>query len=240
MTQNRFVIILSALTILLILGAGCTSLFTGGNATSPEPTAGDLPAASYKVTLHQPDALSAYIHTDTDVYNIGEVVEFTVTNDGSRTLDCAGDPPAFSVKSQGINGAWGTRMGKDTPDAAKKSTLAPGASTQTYRFITDGWAPGRYRIVHDCGVVREIILKQTPVMVTTPGEDLSTNVTLNTTIAVPDHDAGGSSGTAPGNTTVSHPFSTPALPSTSSRTAIPGILYAGDDGILWSAPDGYL
>ena len=133
----------------------------------------DQIASSSKVTLHQPDATSAYIHADTDIYNIGEVVEFTVTNDGSRTLPCAGDPPSFSVKYQGVNGAWVTRMGYETPDTSKKSSLAPGASTTTYRFITGGWDPGRYRIVHDCGVVREFILKPNPALAATPVEPVS-------------------------------------------------------------------
>jgi hypothetical protein len=238
MTRNRIILIVSALMILLITGAGCTSLFSGGNATSPEPSAGDLPAASYKVSLHQPDAMSGYIHMDTDIYNIGEVVEFAVTNDGSRTLDCAGDPPSFSVKSQGINGAWGTRMGKD-PDTEKRSSLAPGASLPAYRFISDGWAPGRYRIVHDCGVVREFILKPAPVPVTTPPATISQNVTMNTTTPVPVTIVKGSSGTAPANATGTHPFNTTALPSTSSRTPVTGIQYAPQDRIIRPDPEWY-
>src|SRR5208337_5031061 len=116
-----------------------------------------------------------------DIYNIGEVVEFTVTNDGSRTLDCAGDPPQFSVKFHATKGNSVTRIGNGTPDTSKKSSLAPGASTTTYRFVTDGWDPGRYRIVHDCGVVREFILRPVPTLAATPVETLSLNETVNST-----------------------------------------------------------
>jgi len=164
---------------------------------------------------------------DTDVYNIGEVVEFTVTNDGSRTLDCAGDPPAFVVKTQGINGAWGTKIGNDTPDTSKKSTLAPGASTPPYRFVTDGWTPGRYRIVLDCGVVREFILKPNPTPEPTPLETPVLNGTVNSpvneTVTIPAGPAAG----APANATVTVPLNTPAPPLSSLRYAGNGILNNG-------------
>jgi hypothetical protein len=179
MTPHRLIIILFVLT-LIILAAGCTTQVPSRNAT-PAGT----PAASYMVTIHQPDAMSSYIHMNRDIYNIGEVVEFTVTNDRSSTLDCAGDPPKFSVTFQGINGDWVTLMGNGTPDSSKKSSLAPGASTTTYRFITGGWTPGRYRIVHDCGVVREFILRPVPTLAATPVETPSLNETVNTTISLP-------------------------------------------------------
>ena len=176
MTPHRLLVILSVLT-LIILATGCTTQVPSLNAT---PTG--TPAASYMVTIRQPDATSSYIHMNRDIYNIGEVVEFTVTNDGSSPLECAGDPPKFSVTFQGINGDWVTLMGNGTPDTSKKSSLAPGASTTTYRFITEGWAPGRYRIVHDCGVVREFILRHVPTLAATPVETISLNETVNTTI----------------------------------------------------------
>jgi hypothetical protein len=182
MTPHRLILILFLITI-LILAAGCITRLSGQNTT---PTA--TPAASYMVTIRQPDATSAYIHMNRDIYNIGEVVEFTVTNDGSGTLNCAGDPPRFFVTFQGTNGAWVTRMGNGTPDTSKQSTLAPGASTTTYRFVTDGWDPGRYRIVQDCGVVREFILRPVPALPATPTGTISLNETVNTT-------------TAPGNAT---------------------------------------
>ncbi|MGA2917018.1 hypothetical protein [Methanoregula sp.] len=233
MTPHRSVIILFVISIIFIIVAGCTTLFPGQNVT-PAVTipAGEFPVDSYKVTIHQPDATSSFIHMDTDVYNIGEVVEFTVRNDGSRTLDCAGDPPKFSVKFQGINGAWGIRMGNETPDNSQKSSLGPGASTTTYRFVTEGWAPGRYRIVHDCGVVREFILRPVPTLAATPVEITSPNETVNATIAIPIN-----STTVPGiypsaDVTGTLPPYTPAHPSTSSHTTGTGILSDGQGMII--------
>jgi hypothetical protein len=216
MNLYRTIAIPIILIAVIIITAGCTSPSHGGNETSSAQPAGNQIAASYKVTISQPDAMSAYIHADTDIYNIGEVVEFTVINDGSRTLDCAGDPPSFSVKYQGINGAWVTRMGYETPDTSKKSSLAPGASTTTYRFITTGWDPGRYRIVHDCGVVREFILRPIPAPAATPGEPVSVNGTVNMTVAPPTGSLPSPATSSPANNTGTIPFNTPGLPSTSS------------------------
>lgn len=225
--------LLFVLTVSLIFATGCTTLFPGQNVT-PAVTipAGEFPVDSYKVTIHQPDAMSAYIHMDTDVYNIGEVVEFTVRNDGSRTLDCAGDPPKFSVQTQGINGAWGIRMGNGTPDNSQKSTLGPGASTATYRFVTEGWAPGRYRIVHDCGVVREFILRPVPTLAATPVEITSPNETVNATIAIPINSTTVPGIYSPADVTGTLPPDTPAHPSTSSHTTGTGILSDGQGMII--------
>jgi hypothetical protein len=151
--------------LIIVLTAGCSSVFN-----EPAPALNTSPdsensAPSYVVTLHQPVAQSAYVQMDTDLYNLGEVVQFTVTNRGSGTLDCAGEPPAFSVKFQGINGAWVTRLGTVQPNETRHTVIEPGASTQQYAFVTAGWEPGRYRIVHDCGVVRPSIATVTPGLV---------------------------------------------------------------------------
>ncbi|MGA2121660.1 MAG: hypothetical protein ABSG49_06405 [Methanoregula sp.] len=168
MTILRTTGILLILMISLVLTAGCTSLTDEKNLSVNTSQTPGQSAASYRVTLHQPVAQSDYIKMDTDIYNIGEVVEFTVTNDGSGTLDCAGNPPSFSVKFQGINGVWVTRMGTEKPNETTKSSLEPGKSTQVYRFVTTGWDPSRYRIVHDCGIEREILIRALPVATLAP------------------------------------------------------------------------
>lgn len=163
MTLLRTTFILFILGIIIAFTAGCLDV---PELKNPDANASQTPGqqvASYHLTLRQPVAQSDYIHMDTDIYNIGEVVEFTVTNDGSGTLDCAGDPPSFSVNFQAGNGMWATRMGTGKPDDSVKKPLAPGASTQVYRFVTTSWDPGRYRIVHDCGIEREILIRALPV-----------------------------------------------------------------------------
>jgi uncharacterized membrane protein len=156
----------------ILLIAGCSTLSSEKNSgintsqnTSQTP---GQSLASYKATINQPDARSEYVKMDTDIYNIGEVVEFTVTNDGRSALSCAGDPPFFSVTFQAPNGAWATRMGTGTVNETVKSSLSPGASTQVYRFITTSWEPGRYRILHDCGVEREILVRPLVTLAPTP------------------------------------------------------------------------
>ena len=125
-----------------------------GNATAS--------VAKYKMTIAQPEESASMIRMDTDIYNIGEVVEFTVTNDNSYDLSCSNDPPNFIVRYQKGNGQWVTRMGTDTPLPGNESRLRPGESTDTYRFVTIGWDPGRYRIISDCGVSREILIRPVP------------------------------------------------------------------------------
>jgi len=147
------------IVLFFVAGAGCTAPAGPINASENSTVPPGTVAASYRVTLNQPEAQSAYIVMDTDIYNPGEVVEFSVTNYGSSPLSCAGNPPGFSVKFQKTNGIWATRMGPGQPNETETTLLAPGTSTKIYRFVTDGWEPGRYRIVHDCGIVREILVR---------------------------------------------------------------------------------
>ena len=167
MTRFSPTLALMILIMCLLFTAGCTSLFDPTNKTNTTPPSLQQFPASYKVTLAQPDSTSKSLKMDTDVYNIGEVIEFSVINEGAGTLKCLNDPPTFSVKFQTGSGKWVTRMGIDKPVETNKTYLEPGKSTQMYRFITNGWEPNRYRIVSDCGVYREILLRPAPTPVPT-------------------------------------------------------------------------
>ena len=168
------------IAIIVVACAGCTAPAGPINASENASPVPNTIVASYRATLNQPEAQSDYLVMDTDIYNIGEVVEFTVTNQGTAPLSCAGNPPSFSVTFQGVNGLWATKMGPGQSNETEKTTLAPGTSTKVYRFVTDGWEPGRYRIVHDCGIVREILVRPlatptpTPVPTLCPVTNLST------------------------------------------------------------------
>ena len=155
-------IALMIVLVVMLMVAGCTSIFDPINQTNTTPPSLQQFPASYKVTIAQPEGTSKYIKMDTDVYNIGEVIEFSVINEGTGTLECLNDPPTFSVKFQTGSGKWATRMGTDKPVETNKTYLEHGKSTQMYRFITTGWEPNRYRIVSDCGVYREILLRPAP------------------------------------------------------------------------------
>ncbi len=107
-------------------------------------------------------------------------------------LSCSTDPPSFSVRYQKGTGKWVTRMGEENPAPGNTTRLKPGESTAPYRFITAGWSPGRYRIVSNCGVSREILLRALP-SVTAAGP--ACNPGVNTTpyiqvSAVSDQNAG--------------------------------------------------
>lgn len=177
------------LASLLVL-AGCTAPATTGNASHNVTPAPGAAAVIPHATLNQPEARSSYIVMNTDIYQPGEVVEFTVTNRGTVPLSCTANPPSFSVKSQGSNGIWATRMGPEKGQDPGTSRIEAGSSTQIYRFDTTGWEPGRYRIVHDCGIDREILLRPasgttaTPLPTPTPcmpvnGTSLTPQITID-------------------------------------------------------------
>jgi hypothetical protein len=149
--------------VCLLCTAGCILPFAADNRTEGTPgPSSPQSVAKYKVTLAQPGDAAKMIIMDSDVYNLGEVVEFFITNKENHDLSCSNDPPSFSVKYQKGNGQWVTRMGSDDPAAGTATSLKPGASTAPYRFVTTGWAPGRYRIVSDCDVSREILIRSLP------------------------------------------------------------------------------
>jgi len=172
--------LLRSLVILFLIGtllnSGCTSPVSHEDAAA-NITAGPPAPSGYAVTLSQPDSRSDLIRVDSDVYNVGEVVEFTVTNTGLIPLECSNTPPDFRVIFQTGSGHWATRMGPEVSVKGNLSLLQKGESTSTYRFVTGGWDPGRYRIVSDCGVERDILVRALPVP--TPAVSLCpvTNVT---------------------------------------------------------------
>jgi hypothetical protein len=183
MTPRTFLLLL--LLVCILWSAGCTMPFAWDNKTSnPPDNSTPAPIARYKLTLAQPEDSAKLINMDTDIYNIGEVVEFVITNEKTRDLSCINNPPSFSVRYQKGTGQWITRMGRENPAPGNTSKLKPGESTAPYRFVTTGWAPGRYRIVSDCGVSREILLRAlTPVTPTTticpPATNTSPYIRIN-------------------------------------------------------------
>lgn len=156
-------LLLLLLLICILCTTGCTLPSAADNLTA---NTSDTPApasvAKYQRTLAQPEDSARLVKMDTDVYNLGEVVEFVVTNEKNHDLSCSDNPPSFSVRYQKGTGTWVTRMGEENPPPGNTTKLKPGESTAPYRFVTEGWAPGRYRIVTDCGVSREILLHAPP------------------------------------------------------------------------------
>lgn len=161
-------IVLCVLLATGILCAGCTSGTPWAGSGSNDTQVAAQSMKGYHVTIAQPDAESGFIRMDSDVYNAGEVVEFVVRNDGLLPLECSRTPPDFRVVFQTGSGKWAAKMGGDTPAAGNASFLQNGESTKTYRFVSTGWEPGRYRIVSDCGPEREILVRVPATPVPTP------------------------------------------------------------------------
>lgn len=162
MTQHHMFIIL-----FLLAGILCTSGCSGisdlqNHASGHLEKTGPSTNADNRHTLAQPEDTAMMIKMDTDIYNLGEVVEFTITNEKTMDLICSHNPPSFSVLYQKATGQWVTRMGDGNQPPGNKTTLKPAESTNPYRFVTTGWAPGRYRIDTDCGVSREILIRALP------------------------------------------------------------------------------
>ena len=154
--------IITLCVICCFFTAGCSSFFSGGDkgaGTTDNPVQAP---AGYRATISQPDGRSAAVRMDADVYNAGEVVEFSVTNEGIIPLSCSSTPPDFVVKYQTGSGRWVNKMGPEVQPPGTTSYLQSGESTRIYRFITTGWEPGRYRIISDCGVSHEILVRSLP------------------------------------------------------------------------------
>jgi hypothetical protein len=162
MTTLRIPVILLLLACILCT-AGCTQQSAADNQSlGSSNTSPPVSIAKYQQTLAQPEDSATLIRMDTDIYNIGEFVEFVIANEKTSDLSCTNNPPSFSVRYQKGSGHWVTRMGVENPAPGNTTKLKPGESTPPYRFITESWAPGRYRIVSDCGVSREILLRALP------------------------------------------------------------------------------
>ncbi|MCK9580786.1 MAG: hypothetical protein M0Q92_10110 [Methanoregula sp.] len=168
------------LILCLIITTGCTSPADTIGATANNTPDGKQIMSAYQQSVSQPDITSDFIRMDTDIYNAGEVVEFVVTNNGLLPLTCSNTPPDFRVTFQAGNGRWATKMGPDVPVPGNISHLQKGESTRVYRFISTAWDAGRYRIVSDCGVERDFLIRvlPTPAPTATP---CSVNNTADTT-----------------------------------------------------------
>jgi hypothetical protein len=104
-------LLISGILIFCLLFAGCSSQSgeEKGAANTTENKSGS--PAGYRVTIAQPDARSDLIRMDSDVYNVGEVVEFTILNDDLLPLECSSSPPDFTVNFQTGSGRWVVKKG---------------------------------------------------------------------------------------------------------------------------------
>jgi len=162
MTRFYIQLILIIQLAAILLAAGCTTTpvsenLTGENHASITTTPGTPESkAFYKVTISQPNDANHpdYIKMESDVYNQGEVIEFYVVNEGSESLLCD-YIPTFGVSQRMDDGSWRLLPESSQTASGGLRDWKPGEVSRTFRFATTGWMPGRYRIVFDCGIMRE-------------------------------------------------------------------------------------
>jgi hypothetical protein len=168
-SRRKVVHIAVALCIVIVavlLAAGCTTTPTLGNLTSTptqtliSPTK-EKSVSFYMVTIPQPEGIHPdYIKMDSDVYNQGEVIEFSVINEGSETLACWSTIPYFHIYRQ--IGTWELQPEYTGFKASYEFYLQPGESTPSRQFSTADRPPGHYKIVTECGVSREFEIRAAP------------------------------------------------------------------------------
>ena len=164
------ILVLMFLLASVLLAPGCTTTVPGNRTgpVSPAPATSTTPAsvALYRVTIPQEEGSHAdYLIMDSDVYNQGEVVEFYVMNEGSGAIRCGSSPFTYMVQYRKTDGSWGTLPEPSETVEPIISYLKPGQATATRRFVTAGWPPGLYRIVYDCGISREFMVRTVPLVV---------------------------------------------------------------------------
>ncbi|MFA4859398.1 hypothetical protein [Methanoregula sp.] len=158
MTLFRSMFVLMIVCVCILMVVGCTTKPALENpAGTPTPSS----KALYKVTIAQPNGSHAeFMKMDSDVYNVGEVVEFYVVNEGPETLTCANTPPSFRIYYKKDDNTWEYQTEAGETMSPRISYLKPGDSTRLRRLITTDWTPGRYRIVFDGGISRVFELRE--------------------------------------------------------------------------------
>jgi len=177
--RRRPVCIAVALVLMLVavlLAAGCTTTQVSGNqsgvVTQPA-TALKTPKsiALYSVTIPQPEnSNSDIIQLNSDIYNTGEVIDFSLVMDRNATLPTGCDILSFRVFFRSTDGIWKELPGPfranipyRAPQPASTRFPGPEPSIPEYRLVTTGWIPGYYKIQSDClRASHEFILRDIP------------------------------------------------------------------------------
>jgi hypothetical protein len=171
---------LGMITVIVLLIVGCT---TAPNSENQSGTLAPSPVATptlqskplYKVTITQLNTShSELIRMDSDVYNQGEIIEFSISNEGPDTITCVGDitecrlffkknDSSWEELSRPVRAYYAPRPTQPaSTDVHERSYMVPGRTPLNFHLITTNWAPGRYKIQSDClKASREFILRDT-------------------------------------------------------------------------------
>jgi len=149
--------------VVIMIVTGCTTkpVIINQSITTPSvivTLATPKSIALYKVTIAQPNnSNSDLILMDSDVYNVGEVINFSLITDRQviPLNDC--DLFSFRVFFRNIDGSWKelpepfkAYFPYIAPQPASTAFPGPGHAIPEYHLITTNWTPGNYKIQSDC------------------------------------------------------------------------------------------
>lgn len=160
----------------IVLVGGCMTTEVSGNQSgviTQPATALKIPKsiALYSVTIPQPEnSNSDLIQLNSDIYNVGEVIDFSLVTDRNTTLPLGCDLLSFRVFIRSSDGIWKEIPGPFRANIPYRAPLpastrfpGPKPSIPEYRLITTGWIAGNYKIQSDClQAFHEFILRDIP------------------------------------------------------------------------------
>jgi hypothetical protein len=168
--SGSIAVALCIVMVAVLLAAGCMTTSASGSLTgnptqTPVSPIMEKSVTFYKVTIPQPEGIHPdYIKIDSDVYNLGEVIEFHVVNEGSEPLACWQITPSLDYHLYRQIGTWELQPEPYSTGWHTDSGyyLQHGESTPELRLRTADLIPGHYKIVTDCGVSREFEIRAAP------------------------------------------------------------------------------
>jgi len=106
-----------------------------------------------------------FIATGSEIYNIGEVVEFHVVTHGSDNRSCIYHPCSYRIAKLSENGSWQELPVPVEPMMTSFDGPRYRHSCEPVRISTTGWTRGRYRIqyFYYCGISKEFEMREYPV-----------------------------------------------------------------------------
>lgn len=168
MKQFYSMFILVVAFVCILFTAGCTTTVpvlnnqTGTPAQTPVSPTLDKSVPFYQVTIPQPEGVHPdYVRMKSDIFNQGEIIEFSVVNGGNETLGCWRTIPRQIYLYRQV-GVWESLTKPVGIHTDYGYYLQPGESTPIERLSTADLTPGHYKIVTECGVSREFEIRAAP------------------------------------------------------------------------------
>lgn len=153
-------IALLLLAAAVVLAAGCTG--------QQKPASPDIGVIEQQGT-DQPDIDPQEktppfdsIRMDANIYNVGEVVEFSAVNESPGTGRCTDHPCSYRIARLVKNESWQVLRTPLVTMLPYFDSTYYARSCQPMHFATTNWIPGRYRIQYRCGIFQEFSIREMP------------------------------------------------------------------------------